>query len=71
MARRKRKFGRVLLKLALPLVKRLARGVLDRHKADIIRKLNHKVNLPKLSEQEERQLLEALYDVILTVLDRL
>ena len=67
----KGKFRRFWLKLALPLIKRMARTVLTKRKKAIVAKLNAKVNLPRMTEADEKKLLDALYDVILTVLDGL
>jgi len=46
-----------------------AKNYLKTNKNQIIVKLNKKINLPVLSEKQEGELLEAVYDVVLEVFD--
>ena len=46
-----------------------AKNYLQTNKNQIITKLNKKINLPVLSEKQEGDLLEAVYDVVLEVFD--
>ena len=40
---------------------------LQNNKADVIKTANSKLDLPILNEKQEKELLEAIYEVILTI----
>ena len=42
---------------------------LKNNKADVIKSANSKVNLPILNEKQEAELMEAIYEVIIDVVD--
>ena len=42
---------------------------LKNNKADVIRSANAKVNLPILNEKQEAELMEAIYEVVIDVVD--
>ena len=42
---------------------------LKNNKADVIKKVNVKVNLPILNEKQEAELMEAIYEVVVDVVE--
>ena len=54
-----------LQKFALSYVKKYLRD----NKSEVISKANAKINLPILSESQEAELMEAIYEVVIDVVD--
>jgi len=54
-----------LQKFALSYVKKYLRD----NKSEVISKANAKINLPILSESQEAELMEAVYEVVIDVVD--
>jgi hypothetical protein len=42
---------------------------LKSHKADVIKSANAKVNIPMLNESQEAELMEAIYEVVIDVVE--
>ena len=42
---------------------------LKNNKADVIKTANAKVNLPVLNEKQEKELMEAIYEVVIDVVE--
>ena len=42
---------------------------LKNNKADVIKSANERVNLPILNEKQEAELMEAIYEVVIDVVD--
>ena len=59
------KLGLFLQKFALDYVVKY----LKNNKADVIKKVNVKVNLPILNEKQEAELMEAIYEVVVDVVE--
>ena len=59
------KFRLFLEKFALDYVVKY----LKNNKADVIKKVNVKVNLPILNEKQEAELMEAIYEVVVDVVE--
>ena len=59
------KFRLFLEKVALDYVVKY----LKNNKADVIKKVNVKVNLPILNEKQEAELMEAIYEVVIDVVE--
>ena len=59
------KFRLFLEKFALDYVVKYLKG----NKADVIKKVNLKVNLPILNEKQEAELMEAIYEVVVDVVE--
>ena len=59
------KLGSFLQKFALDYVIKY----LKNNKADVIKSANAKVNLPILNEKQEAELMEAIYEVVIDVVE--
>ena len=59
------KLGLFLQRFALDYVLKY----LKNNKADVIKKVNVKVNLPILNEKQEAELMEAIYEVVVDVVE--
>ena len=59
------KLGMFLQRFALDYVVKY----LKNNKADVIKKVNVKVNLPILNEKQEAELMEAIYEVVVDVVE--
>lgn len=53
------------------LLKRFGKRVLKQRKRQIVALINDKIDLPKMDEEQEQKLLDAIYDAILDVLENL
>ena len=60
-----KKLGSFLQKFALDYVVKYLKG----NKADVIKAANAKVNLPILNEKQEAELMEAIYEVVIDVVE--
>jgi hypothetical protein len=60
-----KKLGTFLQKFALDYVIKY----LKNNKAEVIKKANAKVNLPILNEKQEGELMEAIYEVVVDVVE--
>jgi|TARA_R100001594_G_scaffold143259_1_gene191008 hypothetical protein len=60
-----KKLGSFLQKFALDYVVKYLKS----NKADVIKAANAKVNLPILNEKQEAELMEAIYEVVLDVVE--
>ena len=60
-----KKVGSFLQKFALDYVVKYLKG----NKADVIKAANAKVNLPILNEKQEAELMEAIYEVVIDVVE--
>ena len=60
-----KKLGSFLQKFALDYVVKYLKS----NKADVIKTANAKVNLPILNEKQEAELMEAIYEVVLDVVE--
>ena len=62
------KIRELIMKFLVPTVRKYILQKLEAKKDEIIKFINDKINLPKLNEEQEKELLEGIYDVILAVL---
>ena len=58
------KFANIIKKLAL----KFLFDALDKNKDKVIASINKKLNLPLMDEQDERELFEAIYELLETIL---
>ena len=58
------KFAIIIKKLAL----KFLFDALDKNKDKVIASINKKLNLPLMDEQDERELFEAIYELLETIL---
>ena len=58
------KFTKILKKLAL----KFLFDALDKNKDKVITSINKKLNLPFMSEKDEKELFEAIYELLETIL---
>ena len=58
------KFANIIKKLAL----KFLFDALDKNKDKVIASINKKLNLPLMNEQDERELFEAIYELLETIL---
>ena len=58
------KFANIIKKLAL----KFLFDALDKNKDKVISSINKKLNLPLMDEQDERELFEAIYELLETIL---
>ena len=59
------KLSQFLQKFALDYVVKYLKGI----KVEVIKSVNAKVNLPILNEQQEAELMEAIYEVVIDVVE--
>ena len=59
------KLGAFLQKFALDYVVKYLKG----NKPEVIKAVNKKVNLPILNEKQEAELMEAIYEVVIDVVE--
>ena len=60
-----KKLGDFLQKFALDYVVKYLKG----NKPEVIKAVNKKVNLPILNEKQEAELMEAIYEVVIDVVE--
>ena len=60
-----KKLGDFLQKFALDYVVKYLKG----NKPEVIKAVNKKVNLPILNEKQEAELMDAIYDVVIDVVE--